>query len=62
MEYTTLIEKAQKEADPIRRLAYVATYASVMFTQVERATNKPFNPMLGELFELVTPSFHYLAE
>lgn len=31
-------------------------------TSVSEGFNKPFNPLLGETFELVTDQFRFLAE
>jgi len=46
----------------MRRLALVAAFQITMFTSVERSTSKPFNPLLGETFELVNDKFQFLTE
>ncbi|XP_005665380.3 oxysterol-binding protein-related protein 1 isoform X3 [Sus scrofa] len=53
MEHTYLIHKASSLADPVERMQCVAAFAvSAVASQWER-TGKPFNPLLGETYELV---------
>ncbi|XP_077348707.1 oxysterol-binding protein-related protein 1 isoform X1 [Lithobates pipiens] len=53
MEHTYLIHKANCCSDPVERMQCVAAFAvSAVASQWER-TGKPFNPLLGETFELV---------
>jgi oxysterol-binding protein 1 len=40
----------------------VAIYSTTLLQCIERNTTKPFNPLLGETFELVTPNFKFIAE
>ncbi|XP_060692434.1 oxysterol-binding protein-related protein 2b [Hemiscyllium ocellatum] len=52
MEHTYLIHKASMLSDSIERLQTVAAFAvSAVASQWER-TGKPFNPLLGETYEL----------
>jgi hypothetical protein len=56
MEYSSLLDKASNCADPYTKIAQVAAFASSPFANhvagsVQR-TGKPFNPLLGETFEL----------
>ncbi|QSZ31776.1 hypothetical protein DSL72_001345 [Monilinia vaccinii-corymbosi] len=56
LEYCNLLNTAADQKDPIKRLLYVAAFAVSQFSNSrarERAIRKPFNPMLGETFELV---------
>ncbi|CDW78464.1 oxysterol-binding protein [Stylonychia lemnae] len=62
MEYNNIIDQAIDQQDPIRRLAFIAVYSTTLLTVIEKNTTKPFNPLLGETFELITPSFKYIAE
>jgi hypothetical protein len=62
LEYIDLLDQAMMESDPIRRLAIVAIHSITVLSNVERASTKPFNPLLGETFEFVTPKFKYIAE
>ncbi|XP_061760015.1 oxysterol-binding protein-related protein 2-like [Nerophis ophidion] len=53
MEHTNLIHKACRLSDSIDRMQVVAAFAvSAVASQWER-TGKPFNPLLGETFELM---------
>ncbi len=62
MEYVNLLEDAIKCDDSLKRLAYVATYVITNLTCLERNATKPFNPMLGETYELITDDFRFIAE
>ncbi|XP_064409679.1 oxysterol-binding protein-related protein 1 isoform X3 [Latimeria chalumnae] len=53
MEHTYLVHKANNVADSIERMQCVAAFAvSAVASQWDR-TGKPFNPLLGETYELV---------
>uniref|UniRef100_A0A3Q3FVK7 Oxysterol-binding protein n=1 Tax=Labrus bergylta TaxID=56723 RepID=A0A3Q3FVK7_9LABR len=53
MEHTYLIHQANKSSDSVERMKCVAAFAvSAVASQWER-TGKPFNPLLGETYELV---------
>jgi oxysterol-binding protein 1 len=52
-----LLDTAIEQTDNIRRLAFVALYSATMLTNAERSATKPFNPLLGETYEFVTPRF-----
>jgi len=68
MEYSSLLDSAaDPSSQPAERLLYVATFAVSYFAYnrvKERAIRKPFNPMLGETYELVREDlgFRFLAE
>ncbi|KAE8145062.1 oxysterol binding protein [Aspergillus avenaceus] len=67
MEYSTLLDNAASAQDPVERLMYVTAFAisSISYNRVrERAIRKPFNPMLGETYELVREDlgFRFVAE
>lgn len=67
LEYSSLLDKAGGVSDNVERLAYVAAFAvaSLSSNRVrERALRKPFNPMLGETYELVREDlgFRFIAE
>lgn len=67
LEYSQLLDHAGKCTDPFERLMYVAAFAisSLSNTRVkERSIRKPFNPMLGETFELVREDrgFRFISE
>ncbi|KAL1585889.1 hypothetical protein WHR41_05124 [Cladosporium halotolerans] len=68
MEYSPLLDSAASASLPANeRLLYVAAFAisGLAYNRVkERAIRKPFNPMLGETYELVREDlgFRFLAE
>ena len=56
LEYAQLLDSAARQEQPQQRLARVAAFAVSQFSNgraKERAVRKPFNPLLGETFELV---------
>jgi hypothetical protein len=56
LEYTNLLDLAATHKIPNHRLLHVTAFAVSQFSVnrcKERAVRKPFNPMLGETFELV---------
>lgn len=62
MQYQRLLEEANNEEDPDVRLAKVTAFAVAVYSTMERA-KKPFNPILGETYELkMDDGSTYLAE
>lgn len=56
LEYAQLLDKASRQKSPTERLLFVTAFAVSQFSggrAKERAIRKPFNPLLGETFELV---------
>ncbi|KAK0638716.1 Oxysterol-binding protein-domain-containing protein [Cercophora newfieldiana] len=56
LEYAQLLDKAAQQSTAKDRLLYVTAFAISQFSggrAKERAIRKPFNPLLGETFELV---------
>ncbi|XP_061885284.1 oxysterol-binding protein-related protein 3-like isoform X1 [Entelurus aequoreus] len=65
LEYSDLLDTANKTPNPYQRMAYVATFAITAYTSsFYRAGSKPFNPVLGETFECDRPDkgFRFIAE
>ncbi|KAL9130133.1 MAG: hypothetical protein Q9217_001607 [Psora testacea] len=67
LEYSSLLDTAGSAETSTERLLYITTFAisSLSSARVkERAIRKPFNPMLGESFDLVREDrgFRFLAE
>ncbi|KAM0524035.1 hypothetical protein ACHAPE_001290 [Trichoderma viride] len=59
LEYAQLLDQAVKRGSVTERLLYVTAFAVSQFSSgraKERAIRKPFNPLLGETFELVRSS------
>ncbi|GJQ68247.1 hypothetical protein Trydic_g10772 [Trypoxylus dichotomus] len=62
MEYSYLLGLAAEKADPVVRMQYVAGFAvSALASNWERL-GKPFNPLLGETYELERKDFKILCE
>ncbi|OLL23472.1 Oxysterol-binding isoform C [Neolecta irregularis DAH-3] len=66
LEYSEILDKAAT-LDPSLRLLYVAAFATSSFSNMrakERSIRKPFNPLLGETFELIREDkgFRFIAE
>uniref|UniRef100_A0A8D3E6E7 Oxysterol-binding protein n=1 Tax=Scophthalmus maximus TaxID=52904 RepID=A0A8D3E6E7_SCOMX len=64
MEHTYLIHQANATTDSVERMKCVAAFAvSAVASQWER-TGKPFNPLLGETFELIRDDlgFRWVSE
>ncbi|KAH8596473.1 Oxysterol-binding protein-domain-containing protein [Bisporella sp. PMI_857] len=62
LEYANLLDTAAAHKSPTYRLLYVATFAVSQFSSgraKERAIRKPFNPMLGETYELIRSEKEY---
>lgn len=67
LEYSDLLDVASQSSDPVERLMLVTAFAvsSLSANRVrERSIRKPFNPMLGETYELVREDrgFRFIAE
>ena len=68
LEYSELLDRAaDAPADTGERILHIAAFAISSFSAArikERAIRKPFNPMLGETFELVREDkgFRFLSE
>ncbi|KAJ5152899.1 Oxysterol-binding protein [Penicillium canariense] len=67
LEYSSLLDQAAQASDPVERLMYVTAFAisSLSSNRVrERSIRKPFNPMLGETYELVREDqgFRFISE
>uniref|UniRef100_A0A804NXN1 Uncharacterized protein n=1 Tax=Zea mays TaxID=4577 RepID=A0A804NXN1_MAIZE len=52
MEYCELLDKADECEDPYMRMVYASTWAVSVYFAYQR-TWKPFNPILGETYEMV---------
>ncbi|CAG5896681.1 unnamed protein product [Menidia menidia] len=64
MEHTYLIHQANTAADSVERMKCIAAFAvSAVASQWER-TGKPFNPLLGETYELIRDDlgFRWVSE
>ncbi|XP_060562963.1 oxysterol-binding protein-related protein 1-like isoform X2 [Ruditapes philippinarum] len=59
LEYSTLINTASMQDDPADRMMYVAAFAVSAISSNWDRIGKPFNPLLGETFELNRPDLGF---
>lgn len=56
------LSQAVKEPNSTKRLIFIAVQHMATYSLVIGRTAKPFNPLLGETYELVTDQFRFIAE
>ena len=61
-EHCSLLQHAAKCVDPMERLTLVAVFAMSVYSSTDKRLFKPFNPMLGETFDLVTENLRFVSE
>lgn len=52
LEYHELLDRAAKCENSLEQLCYVAAFTVSSYSTTVFRTSKPFNPLLGETFEL----------
>lgn len=52
LEYYDLLDKAAKCQSSLEQMCYVAAFTVSSYSTTVHRTGKPFNPLLGETFEL----------
>lgn len=62
MEFAGLLDKANSEPDSLIWLAYVTAFSIAQYSSIEGRKQKPFNPVLGETYEFLTPEFWFMSE
>ncbi|KAF7246790.1 hypothetical protein EG68_09914 [Paragonimus skrjabini miyazakii] len=62
MEYSELLTSAVEQPDPIRRMEYICAFAVSAASSNFNRIGKPFNPLLGETYELHHGNFIFVAE
>ncbi|KAG8225810.1 hypothetical protein J437_LFUL005617, partial [Ladona fulva] len=62
MEYAHLLKKAAHKEDPVDRMRYVAAFAVSALAYNWERLGKPFNPLLGETYELEREDFRIVCE
>lgn len=55
IEYSELLDQASETNDPFQRLLLVSALAVSHYCSAQERIAKPFNPLLGETFELLLP-------
>lgn len=54
-DHMEMLEKAINSPDQFERMAYAMMFAIVPYSSTIGRNNKPFNPLLGETFEVIDP-------
>ncbi|OMJ80487.1 hypothetical protein SteCoe_19236 [Stentor coeruleus] len=62
LSYNSIILNASTCDDSTLRLAYIATFIVSTYASSDCRTMKPFNPLLGETFELCRDGFRLITE
>jgi Oxysterol-binding protein len=64
VEYFSVLDKANNCTDPHLKMAYAAAFGFSGFASSVHRTKKPFNPILGETYELIPEdnSFFFISE
>ena len=63
LEYASpVIDQACQGETQAQRIAIMAIFGTTLITPTERNANKPFNPLLGETYELCNDNFDFIAE
>lgn len=52
MEYADLLDKAAAASTSVEEMCFVAAFTTSSYATTSFRTGKPFNPLLGETFEL----------
>ena len=52
LEYHELLDKGAKSGSALEQLCYVAAFSISSYSTTVHRTGKPFNPLLGETYEL----------
>lgn len=61
-EYAELLNTAAQKSDPVDRMLYVTLFSISPYQSTVARTYKPFNPLLGETYELTHRGYKYIAE
>ena len=62
LSYNSLLLKASECEDSTLRLAYIASFIVSSYASSDCRTMKPFNPLLGETFDLERDGFRLITE
>ena len=61
-QYHHLMEYAMKQKDPYVKMAHIGVFLMAQYSNVYPRTRKPFNPILGETYEIIQPSYRFMTE
>ena len=52
----------QEKTDDFRRMALISIFFVSQYAEVYLRVRKPFNPILGETYEIIQPGYRYICE
>lgn len=61
-KFIHILTRAAKSEDPLLKLAYIGVWAATNFAGTRNRLFKPFNPLLGETYELIGSDFKIYGE
>lgn len=60
---TSIMDRAMEiKDDDCKRLGMIAIYLVSQYAEVYQRNRKPFNPILGETYEIIQPNFRVMSE
>lgn len=62
LSFNYLLQTASEHEDSLMRLVYISVYSAAKFFLIHNRLQKPFNSLLGETFEVVTPDYRAISE
>ncbi|CDW78336.1 oxysterol-binding protein [Stylonychia lemnae] len=62
MHYHEIMDKAMTFQDDCKKLGYISMFLMTQYSDVYKRTRKPFNPILGETYELIQPNYRFFCE
>lgn len=62
MEYADTLIHADRSDDSGLRMCYVMAFSMSAYSSNAGRFKKPFNPILGETYELSCPEFRFISE
>ena len=62
MQFEHLVSTAAEQTDQLKRLAYVTGFCIAQYGGTQFRCSKPFNPVLGETFELKSQGWKFISE
>ena len=61
-EYKDILDMAATDPDPVRRVALIGIFQISSASNGVTSNKKPFNPILGETYEIFGKDYRFLAE
>jgi len=62
VNFHTIMDDAMKVKDDYKKLGMIAIFLLSQYSEVTGRNRKPFNPILGETYEIIQPNYRFVAE